>query len=75
MSRTEGRYENAVAGPFFWSLKHEWTIHEVLADLEVARFSAFKRIETFLQFDEAAPSAETQKSQRVRNRANPVLAE
>jgi putative transposase len=47
MSRTGNCYDNAVAERFFWSLKHEWTRHEALADLESARLSVFKYIETF----------------------------
>jgi len=47
MSRTGECYDNAVAERFFWSLKHEWTNHETFADLEAARLSVFKYIETF----------------------------
>ncbi len=47
MSRTGCCYDNAVAERFFWSLKHEWTKFEVFADLEEARWSVFKYIETF----------------------------
>jgi putative transposase len=47
MSRTGDCYDNAVAERFFWSLKHEWTKHEEFADLETARRSVFKYIETF----------------------------
>jgi putative transposase len=47
MSRTGDCYDNAVAERFFWSLKHEWTKHEELTDLEAARLSVFKYIETF----------------------------
>lgn len=47
MSRTGNCYDNAVAERFFWSLKHEWTNHERFADLEQARLSVFKYIETF----------------------------
>jgi putative transposase len=47
MSRTGECYDNAVAERFFWSLKHEWTKHEEFADLEAARLSVFKYIETF----------------------------
>jgi putative transposase len=47
MSRTGDCYDNAVAERFFWSLKHEWTKHESFADLEAARLSVFKYIETF----------------------------
>jgi putative transposase len=32
---------------FFWWLTHEWTKHESFADLEAARLSVFKYIETF----------------------------
>jgi putative transposase len=47
MSRTGECYDNAVAERFFWSLKHEWTKHESFRDLEAARLSVFKYIETF----------------------------
>jgi putative transposase len=47
MSRTGECYDNAVAERFFWSLKHEWTKHESFADLEAARLSVFKYVETF----------------------------
>ena len=47
MSRTGECYDNAVAERFFWSLKHEWTKHETFADLEAARLSVFKYVETF----------------------------
>ena len=47
MSRTGCCYDNAVMERFFWSLKHEWTKHESYADLEDARLSVFRYIETF----------------------------
>jgi putative transposase len=47
MSRTGCCYDNAVAERFFWSLKHEWTNHQHFNDLEDARLSVFKYIETF----------------------------
>lgn len=47
MSRTGCCYDNAVMERFFWSLKHEWTKHEEYADLEEARLSIFRYIETF----------------------------
>ena len=47
MSRTGDCYDNAVAERFFWSLKHEWTKHEEFVNLEAARLSVFKYIETF----------------------------
>lgn len=47
MSRTGCCYDNAAMERFFWSLKHEWTNHDSYADLEDARLSVFKYIETF----------------------------
>lgn len=47
MSRKGNCYDNAVAERFFWSLKHEWSNHETYADLDEARGSVFKYIETF----------------------------
>jgi len=47
MSRTGNCYDNAVMERFFWSLKHEWTRHEVYQDLSEARSGVFKYIETF----------------------------
>jgi putative transposase len=47
MSRRGCCYDNAVMERFFWSLKHEWTNHERFANLEDARLSVFRYIETF----------------------------
>jgi putative transposase len=47
MSRTGCCYDNAVMERFFWSLKHEWTKHQEFDNLEEARLSVFKYIETF----------------------------
>ena len=47
MSRTGCCYDNAVVERFFWSLKHEWTKFEEYEDLDDARMSVFKYIETF----------------------------
>ena len=47
MSRTGNCYDNAAMERFFWSLKHEWTNHAQFHDLEDARLSVFKYIETF----------------------------
>ena len=47
MSGTGCCYDNAVMERFFWSLKHEWTNHRQYADLEEARQSVFKYVETF----------------------------
>ena len=47
MSRTGNCWDNAVMERFFWSLKYEWTNHAQFADLQDARLSVFKYIETF----------------------------
>lgn len=47
MSRRGNCYDNAVMERFFWSLKHEWTNHEVYEDLPAARSGVFEYIETF----------------------------
>jgi putative transposase len=47
MSRCGCCYDNAVMERFWWSLKHEWTNHERFDNLEEARLSVFKYIETF----------------------------
>ena len=47
MSHVGYCYDNAVMERFFWSLKHEWTNHYEYADLNEARLSVFKYIETF----------------------------
>jgi len=47
MSHVGYCYDNAVMERFFWSLKHEWTNHYEYADLDEARLSVFKYIETF----------------------------
>jgi putative transposase len=47
MSRRACCYDNAVMERFFWSLKHEWTNHERFHNLEEARLSVFRYIETF----------------------------
>ena len=47
MSRTGCCYDNAVMERFFWSLKNEWTKFESFKDIDQARESVFKYIETF----------------------------
>jgi putative transposase len=47
MSRTGCCYDNAVMERFFWSLKNEWTNFETFSDIEDARMSVFRYIETF----------------------------
>ncbi|MCD4728567.1 MAG: integrase core domain-containing protein [Pirellulales bacterium] len=51
MSRRGCCYDNAVMERFFWSLKHEWTNHERFANLEEARLSVSRYIETFYNFE------------------------
>ena len=47
MSRTGCCYDNAVAERFFWSVKQEWMRDQKFANLEEARLSLFRYIETF----------------------------
>lgn len=47
MSRVGECYDNAAMERFFWSLKHEWTKHDSFENLEAARLSVFKYVETF----------------------------
>lgn len=47
MSRTGCCYDNAMMERFYWSLKHEWTNHEIYVDAADARLSVFKYIEVF----------------------------
>ncbi len=47
MSRTGCCYDNAVMERFFWSFNHEWTNHESFRNLEDARRSVFRDIESF----------------------------
>ena len=47
MSRKGNCYDNAVMERFFWSLKHEWTNHEIYENLADARLGVFRYIETF----------------------------
>lgn len=47
MSRRGNCYDNAAMERFFWSLKYEWTNHERFENLQDAKSSVFKYIETF----------------------------
>jgi len=47
MSRTGNCYDNAVMERFFWSLKHEWTNHDVYTNLPAARSGVFQYIDMF----------------------------
>jgi len=58
MSRTGCCYDNAVMERFFWSLKHEWTNHERFHNLEDARLSVFRYIETFYNSERLHQSLE-----------------
>lgn len=51
MSRTGRSYDNAVTERFFWSAKHEWTKFESLADIQDARLSILRYIETYYNTD------------------------
>jgi putative transposase len=74
MSRRRNCYDNAVAERFFWSLKHEWTKHETFADLEAARLSAFKHIETFYNFVRLHQSLVFKSPEQFETDHAPVLA-
>ena len=47
MSRRGCCDDNAVMERFFWSLKHEWTNRERFVNLEEARLSLFRYLDTF----------------------------
>jgi len=47
MSRRGNCYDNAAMERFFWSLKHEWTNHEVYENGAAAQSGVFRYIETF----------------------------
>lgn len=74
MSRTGNCYDNAVAERFFWSLKHEWTRHETFADLEAARLSVFKYIDTFYNHQRLHQSLGYQTPEQFEAEHAPVLA-
>ena len=74
MSRTGNCYDNAVAERFFWSLKHEWTKHEEFADLEAARLSVFKYIETFYNTVRLHQSLGYKSPEKFETEYAPVLA-
>ncbi|MBX3435127.1 MAG: DDE-type integrase/transposase/recombinase [Pirellulales bacterium] len=71
MSCTGECYDNAVAERFFWSLKHERTKNETFVDLEAARLSVFKYVETFLQSCQTPSSVGLHKPRQVRSRTRP----
>ncbi len=74
MSRTGNCWDNAVMERFFWPLKHEWTQHGSFDDLEAARLSVFKYIETFYNPVRLHHTLGYQSPQPVRSRNPPALA-
>ena len=74
MSRTGCCYDNAVAERFFWSLKHEWTKHETLTNLEESRLSVFRYIETFYNTDRFHESLNYLKPQQFETQHDHQLA-
>ena len=74
MSRTGCCYDNAVVERFFWSLKHEWTKFEQFEDLDQARMSIFKYIETFYNSERIHQTLEYQTPDEVERNYNAALA-
>ena len=74
MSRKGCCYDNAVAERFFWSLKNEWTKFETYPDLESARWSVFKYIETFYNSNRIHQSLDYQTPNHFEKNYAEVLA-
>ena len=74
MSRTGCCYDNAVVERFFWSLKHEWTKFEQFENLDQARTSVFKYIETFYNSDRIHQTLDYQTPDEVERKYNAALA-
>lgn len=74
MSRTGCCYDNAVAERFFWSLKHEWTKFEQFGNLDAARLSVFKYIETFYNSERIHQTLEYQTPDEFEENYYAVLA-
>ena len=74
MSRTGCCYDNAVAERFFWSLKHEWTKFEAFENLDDARLSVFKYIETFYNSERIHQTLEYQTPNQVEQNYRAALA-
>ena len=74
MSRTGCCYDNAVVERFFWSLKHEWTKFQQFDDLDSARISIFKYIETFYNSERIHQTLEYQTPDEVERKYNAGLA-
>lgn len=74
MSRTGCCYDNAVVERFFWSLKHEWTKFEQFENLEDARKSVFKYIETFYNPERIHQNLDYQTPVEVEKKYHAALA-
>jgi len=74
MSRTGCCYDNAVVERFFWSLKHEWTKFEEFENLDAARLSVFKYIETFYNSERIHQTLEYQTPDEVERKYHAALA-
>ncbi len=74
MSRTGCCYDNAVVERFFWSLKHEWTKFEDFENLDDARMSVFKYIETFYNSERIHQTLEYQTPDEVEKKYHAALA-
>ena len=74
MSRTGCCYDNAVAERFFWSLKHEWTKFKEFENLDEARLSVFKYIETFYNSKRIHQTLDYQTPNEVERKYRAALA-
>jgi putative transposase len=74
MSRTGCCYDNAVVERFFWSLKHEWTKFEEFENLDDARLSVFKYIDTFYNTERIHQTLEYQTPDEVERKYRAALA-
>jgi len=74
MSRTGCCYDNAVVERFFWSLKHEWTKFEEFENLDQARMSVFKYIESFYNSVRIHQTLEYQTPDEVEKKYHAALA-
>lgn len=74
MSRTGCCYDNAVVERFFWSLKHEWTKFEQFENLDQARISVFKYIESFYNSKRIHQTLEYQTPDEAERKYHAALA-
>jgi len=61
-------------GAILLVVKYEWTNHERFANLEEARLSVFRYIETFLQFRADSRGVRLPLARRLRSRKRPAIA-